>query len=178
MRKLLVVASAVALLQTASLAQAGGLSFNINVGGPAIAISQPPDFVYPNELGFGVAVGVPYDMFYSNGVYFIYRGGGWYRTSSYGGSWLKVRQNQLPLELRRYNINKIHSFRDREYHVFSKDREHYRGKRFTPVIEERHEMKAPIHEERHEMNAPIHEEHHDKRGGDKKEERKEERHDR
>ena len=189
MKKLLAVASAVALLQTASMAQAGGLSFNINVGGPAIVISQPPDFVYPNELGFGVAVGVPYDMFYSNGVYYIFRGGEWYMTSSYGGSWLKIRHAQLPLELRRANINNIHALRDREYRVFSRDREHYRGKRFTPAIEERHEMKAPLHEERRELKAPIHEERHDvkapireeshdERGGDRKDERREERHDR
>ena len=57
MRKLLTVASAVVLFGAASMAQADGLSFNLNVGGPPIVISQPPDFIYPSELGFGVAVG-------------------------------------------------------------------------------------------------------------------------
>ena len=184
MRKLLTVASAVVLFGTASMAQADGLSFNINVGGPAIVISQPPDFIYPSELGFGVAVGVPYDMFYSNGIYFVYRGGGWYRTDAYGGSWIRVEKRQLPPELRRYNINKIHSFRDREYRTFSKDRDHYKGKRFTPAVErreERHDVKGPAHEERrdqHDMKAPAREERHDQkeerhdeRGGERREER-------
>ncbi|MDR3579635.1 MAG: hypothetical protein P4L44_06715 [Oryzomonas sp.] len=165
MRKLWVVASAVALLQTASMAQAGGISFNINVGGPAVVISQPPDFIYPAELGFGVAVGVPYDMFYNNGMYFIYRGGGWYQTSTYGGDWVRVGLRDLPPELRRYKIAKIHQFRDREYRAYSRDRDHYRGKRFTPAQEargERRDMKAPAREERRDMR----EEHHDERGGE------------
>ena len=169
MRKQLAVAAAVVLLQTASMAQAGGISFNINVGGPPIVISQPPDFIYPAELGFGVAVGVPYDMFYSSGIYFVYRGGGWYRTSAYGGSWIKVRHRELPPELRRYKIAKIHEFRDREYRVYSRDHDHYRGKRFTPAPEgreERRDMKAPAHEERQDMR----EQRHDERGGERREE--------
>ena len=168
MRKLLAVAAAVALLQTASMAQAG-ISFNINVGGPPIVISQPPDFIYPAELGFGVAVGVPYDMFYSSGVYYINRGGGWYMTSAYGGSWIKVRHRELPVELRRYKIARIHEFRDREYRVYSRDRDHYRGKRFTPVSEvreERHDMKDPVREERQDVREQRHEE----RGGERREE--------
>jgi len=183
MKKLLVVASAVVLFGAASMAQADGLSFNLNVGGPAIVISQPPDFIYPSELGFGVAVGVPYDMFYSNGIYFVYRGGGWYRTSSYGGIWIRVGQRQLPPELRRYNINKIHSFRDREYRTFSRDRDHYRGKRFNPAgerREERHDIKEQRHEDRREMKdqrqderRDNREQRHDERGGDRREQGRE-----
>ena len=172
MKRLLAVAAAVALLQTASMAQAG-VSFNINVGGPAIAISQAPDFIYPAELGFGVAVGVPYDMFYNNGIYFVFRGGGWYQTSAYGGSWIKVRHRDLPPELRRYKIAKIHEFRDREYRSFSRDRDHYRGKRFTPVSEvreERRDMKAPAREERKDMREQRHDERGAERGGERREE--------
>jgi hypothetical protein len=167
MRKLLAVASAVVLFQTASVAQAG-ISFSINVGGPPIVITQPPDFLYPPELGFGVAVGVPYDMFYLSGGYYVYRGGGWYRASSYGGSWIKIRSRELPPELRRYNITKIHAFRDREYRAYAKDREHYRGKSFNPGgkgREEHREMKAPAHEGRQDM----HEKRPDERGGERRE---------
>jgi hypothetical protein len=198
MRKLLTVASALVLFGTASLAQADSLSFNINVGGPPIVISQPPDFIYPSELGFGVAVGVPYDMFYDSGIYYVYRGGGWYRTSAYGGSWVRIGQRQLPPQLRRYNINKIHAFRDREYRTFSRDREHYRGKRFNPagerreerhemkeqrqeikeqrhdMKEQRHEMKEQRHEmkeQRHEDRQDQHEQRRDERGGERRDER-------
>ena len=170
MRKLLTVASAVVLFGTASMAQADGISFNLNVGGPPIVISQPPDFIYPSELGFGVAVGVPYDMFYSSGAYFVYRGGGWYRTSSYGGNWIKVGQRQLPPEFRRYNINRIHAFRDREYRTFSNDRDHYSGKRFNPAGERREEHRE-MKENRHEERKDMREQRHDERRDEKRQER-------
>lgn len=167
MRKLLAVASAVVLFGTASMAQAD-VSFNINVGGPPIVISQPPDFIYPSELGFGVAVGIPYDMFYSSGSYYVYRGGGWYRTSSYGGNWSRVGKRQLPHELRRYNINKVRAFRDREYRTFSRDRDHYKGKRFNPAGERRKERRE-MQEQRYQDRQDQHEQRRDERGGDRRE---------
>jgi hypothetical protein len=171
MRKLLAVALAVILFQSASIARADNF-FSINVGGPPIVISQPPDFLYPPELGFGVAVGVPYDLFYLSGIYYVYRGGGWYSTPSYGGNWVKLRSRELPPELRRYNIRKIHSYRDREYRSYSQDRTHYRGKYFRPGgerREEHHEMKAPGHEGRPEMREQHPGEHGEGRGGERRE---------
>jgi hypothetical protein len=168
MRKLLAVASAVVLFQTASVAQAADISFSINVGGPPIVISQPPEFLYPPELGFGVAVGVPYDMFYFSGIYYVYRGGGWYRTSSYGGSWIKVRHRELPPEFSRYKVAKIHEFRDREYRVYAKDRAHYRGNYFRPGREgreEHREMREPGHKGQRDMR----EQRPDERGGERRE---------
>lgn len=167
MRKLLAVASAVVLFGTASMAQADSISFNINVGGPPVVISQPPDFIYPSELGFGVAVGVPYDIFYSSGSYYVYRGGGWYRTSSYGGNWSKVGKRHLPHELRRHNINKIRAYRDREYRSFSRDRDHYKGKRFNPAGERRE--RRDMREQRHEDRQDRYEQRRDERGGDRRE---------
>jgi len=159
MKTLLALISAVVLFQTVSVAQAD-VGFSINVGGPPIVVSQPPDFLYPPELGFGVAVGVPYDMFYLGDAYYVFRGGGWYRTSAYGGSWIRVRQ--LPPQLRRYNIARIHEFRDREYRTYGRDRDHYRGQHFRPVGGGR--------EDHREMRGQGREERHDERGGGRREE--------
>ncbi|KAA0894186.1 hypothetical protein [Oryzomonas rubra] len=171
MKKLLAAAAAVALLQAAPAAWAG-ISFNINVGGPPVVIAQPPDFLYPAELGFGVAVGVPYDMFYLSGIYYINRGGGWYRTSYYGGDWVRVRYRELPPDLRRYRINRIHEYRDREYRVYSRDRDHYEGRYYRPDRDGRDDMGRPGREQRREMK----EERRDQRR-DVKEERREQRRD-
>jgi hypothetical protein len=159
MRKLLAVALAIGLLSMASLAKAD-VGFSINVGGPPIVIQQPPDFLYPPELGFGVAVGVPYDLIYLNGVYYVFRGGGWYRASYWGDSWIRVPGRGLPPELRRYRIGRIHEFRDREYRMYVRDRDHYRGQHFRPEgrREERHEMRERGREERHEDMRERHEE--------------------
>ena len=171
MRKLLAVVSAVVLFQTASAAHAADISFGINVGGPPIVISQAPDFLYPPELGFGVAVGVPYDMFYLSGNYYLYRGGGWFSTSSYGGTWMKMRPRELPPEIRRYKIARIHAFRDREYRGYARDRDHYRGKYFRPGREAREE-----HRDMNEARKDLHREMKDERKDEHremKEERKE-----
>ena len=168
MRKLLAVALVAMLFQTAAMAQAADIGFSINVGGPPIVISQPPDFLYPSELGFGVAVGVPYDMFYVAGVYYVYRGGGWYRASYYGDNWIKIRKGGLPPELRRYKITQIHQFRDRDYRVYGRDRDHYRGQHFRPEVkgrEEHHEMKNRGHEEKQDLR----ERHPEERGGERRE---------
>ena len=166
MKILMAVAMAVVLLKVTSVAQAE-VSFNINVGGPPIAVAQPPEFLYPPELGFGVAVGVPYDMFYLGGVYYVFRGGGWYRTSAIGGPWVSVRPRELPPAFRRYNIGRIHEFRDREYRVYSRDRGHYRGKYFRPGgggrEEHRGEMRGEHHDEHRDMRDEHHEEHHEER---------------
>ena len=92
MKTLLAMASAVILFSSSTVALASDFSFSINVGGPPVVITQPPDFLYPPELGYGVAVGVPYDMFYISGIYYIFRGGGWYRTTNYGGSWIRMKE--------------------------------------------------------------------------------------
>ena len=115
MRKSCIAVLAAVLLQSAQVGYADSFSFNINVGGPPVVITQPPDFLYPRELGFGVAVGVPYDLFYISGLYYVYRGGAWYRTGDYyGGNWARVRHRALPYQLRRYKLARIHEFRDRD----------------------------------------------------------------
>jgi len=172
MRKLIAVALAVVLFQAASGAQAADISFNINVGGPLIAISQPPDFLYPAELGFGVAVGVPYDMFYLSGMYYVNRGGGWYRTTYYGGDWIRMRHRELPPELRRYNLAKIHQFRDREYRFYSQDRGHYRGRYFRPENKRPAEQRE-LKERGHEPRQDLRDGRHDGREGERREEGRE-----
>ena len=160
MRKFMAAAATLILFQAGTPAQAANVSFSINVGGPPIVISQPPEFLYPPELGFGVAVGVPYDMFYFSGSYFIFRGGKWFRTPRYGGEWIRVRPRELPRELRRYRIDRIHEFRDREYNSYMHDRGHYHGRYFRPggeVREEHREMRERGHERREEMREHRHE---------------------
>lgn len=162
MRKFIALAAAVVLIQAASMARAADISFNINVGGPPIVIAQPPDFLYPPELGFGVAVGVPCDMFYFSGIYYVNRGGGWYRCSSYGGSWTRLRHRELPTELRRYKIANIRQFRDREYRVYAQDRNHYRGKYFRPGGSgpaDRRDLKKGSSGERQDRREQSREEH-------------------
>ncbi|WP_129126764.1 hypothetical protein [Geomonas oryzae] len=91
-------------------------------------VEEDVEFVYPERLGFYVAVGVPYDLFYLNNVYFVFRDGRWYRSPDNRGGWYPVRYRELPPSLRRYRIERIREYRAREYDVYRHDREHYRGR--------------------------------------------------
>lgn len=91
-------------------------------------VEEEVEFIYPQPLGFYVAVGVPYDLFYFNNVYFTFRDGRWYRSPNNRGGWVPVRHRELPSPLRRYQIERIRDYRAREYAVYQRDREHYHGR--------------------------------------------------
>lgn len=93
---------------------------------------QPPEFLFPKELGFGVAVAVPYDMFYLSGAYYLVRQGKWHRSSSYRGPWNEVTLQHLPPQLLKHDLAAIRRARNREFQAYWENRERYRGKVFRP----------------------------------------------
>jgi hypothetical protein len=95
-----------------------------------VEVRSDIDFVYPAALGFYVAVGVPYDLYYVDDCYFHYRDGRWLRARSSGGPWVAQRYRDLPPALRRQRVERIREYRDREYVIYSRDRDHYRGRHF------------------------------------------------
>ncbi len=120
MRKhLVILAGLLAVAASASLAHASNVGFNINVGIPApviaappVEVVEPPEFVAQPGLGFYVAVGTPYDMFYAGNRYYLCRGDAWYAAPYYNGPWVSVGYRAVPWRLRRYPITRVHSFRD------------------------------------------------------------------
>jgi hypothetical protein len=158
LRKMALLQGAALLAFGAQAAQAGnvGVNLNINLGEPPrqVIVAPPPPvyvapppapyappvevirveedihFVYPDALGFYVAVGVPYDLFYMQNSYFLYRDGRWLRAPSSHGPWVVQRYRELPPGLRRHKIERIREYRTREYAVYSRDRDHYRGRHF------------------------------------------------
>jgi hypothetical protein len=125
-------------------------------------IEEPPDFVYPDSLGFYVAVGIPYDLFYIGNTYYMYRDNAWYRAPHYRGPWVVTRYKHLPSGLRRHKFERIRYYRDHEYRVYREEHDRYRGRHFRPE----REWKERRHEEREQWKEEKHRE---------KEERKEQR---
>jgi hypothetical protein len=120
---------ALALVMPVTQAHASHVNFNVgvNVGvpvapvyvNPPVVIEGPPEFVAPPELGFYVAVGVPYDLFYFSNRYYLCRGNVWYESPYYNGPWLTVGFRDVPYGLRRLPFDRIHYYRDgynRRYH--------------------------------------------------------------
>ena len=95
-----------------------------------VTIDEDVDFVYPAQLGFYVAVGVPYDLFYVRNNYYLFRDGRWFRAAGSHGPWVAAQHRELPPGLRRHDIERIRSCRSAEYDIYRHDRGHYRGKHF------------------------------------------------
>lgn len=95
-----------------------------------VTIDDDVDFVYPAQLGFYVAVGVPYDLFYVKNNYYLFRDGRWFRAPGSHGPWVAARYRELPPGLRRHDIERIRAYRSAEYDIYRHDRGHYRGKHF------------------------------------------------
>lgn len=78
-------------------------------------LAAPPDFIEPPELGFYVAVGVPFDLFFFNNMYYLYRNDCWYSSRYYNGPWSGIYHRNVPYALHRYPFERIHHYRDNYY---------------------------------------------------------------
>lgn len=148
---------------------------------PYYEVEEEVDFIYPRELGFYVAVGVPYDLFYLNNVYFIFRDGRWLRSGSSRGGWVNVRYRDLPPTLRRHRMDRIREYRTREYVVYQRDRDHYRGRHRSDKgywKAARHEEKRHQKEQRREDKRYEKEQRRDDRRHDKHDRNEDRHHDR
>jgi len=118
-----------------------GVSVGINIGAPAppvyvappVVIREPPVFYAPPELGFYVAVGVPYDLFRISNRYYLYRGNVWYSSPYYNGPWVTVQYTGLPHGLRAYSVPRIHHYKNWYYKQYQKHGYWYGNRHFRPA---------------------------------------------
>jgi hypothetical protein len=81
----------------------------------SVATEEVPEFVQPPELGFYVAVGVPYDLFFYNNSYWVNRGNIWYNSPYYNGPWSSIYYNDIPYVFNRFPFERIRHYRDAYY---------------------------------------------------------------
>jgi hypothetical protein len=150
--KIYLAAAFVALAATPAMASHSNLNFNVNIGGPPMVVaplspraelvSYPappqvvfeaqPNFIFSPSLGFYVSVGVPNDIVFIDGSYYLYNNGYWYVSPTVRGPWAASRFRMLPPGLRKYRYEQIRHFRDVEYRHYMRDRDHYRGRWHRP----------------------------------------------
>jgi hypothetical protein len=137
---------ALALVIPVSQAHASrvGVNVGVNIGvpvapvyvNPPVMIEGAPQFVAPPQLGFYVAVGVPYDLFYFGNSYYLSRGNVWYASSYYNGPWVTIGYRDVPPGLRRHSFDRIHYYRDGYYRRY----QHQSGPEFRQFRPGRHEV--------------------------------------
>ncbi|MHB8056450.1 MAG: hypothetical protein ACYDHC_01000 [Desulfuromonadaceae bacterium] len=182
-KRVLVLVMAAAV--TVSSAQAE-VSVNVNIGVPAprVIVSTPPAvrfevaplFINSPRLGFYVGVDTPYDIIFSSDYFYLYYGNSWHRSHNHNGPWVEVPYRRLPPGIRNHRIEQIRSYRDREYRVYRKDRDHYRGRYFRAGHDRKEERRYEKRERKDERRYEKRERKEDRR--DDRKERKEEMRDR
>src|SRR5512137_1408219 len=124
MKKFLLCMTFVLLAPVAqSYASDIGFSVGINFGYPGayappvyapqpVVIEEPPEFIQPPEVGFYVAAGVPYDLFFLGNLFYLCSGDVWYTSPYYNGPWTQAYYNNIPYSIRSYPFERIHYYRD------------------------------------------------------------------
>jgi outer membrane lipoprotein SlyB len=99
---------------------------------PEVYFDSGPEFLYSPSLNMYVAVGVPYDLYYTGSEYFYYHDGRWYRGPYYNGPWSYAPPRSYPPIFVRYRIDNFRYYRDAEYRRYLHDRAHYDGRFHRP----------------------------------------------
>ena len=88
-------------------------------------------FIYPEELGFYVAVGIPDELCYIGRSYYLFQNGRWLRSDNRRGPWVVLGYRELPSVLRQHRIERIRDYRQHGYARLQQsqnDRERYRDR--------------------------------------------------
>ncbi|MHB8483027.1 MAG: hypothetical protein ACYDBV_09935 [Nitrospiria bacterium] len=97
---------------------------------PPVVLQAPPHMIYDEGLRVYIGVGIPYDIFFYNNIYFYHVNGIWYRSPYYRGPWTRTEIRRIPLNLRKHRIEEIRGFRDRAWKEYRGHEGRYRGRHF------------------------------------------------
>ena len=107
------------------------VNVNINIGAPPpVVVRARPTMVYLPEPAAYVAVGIPYDIYFVTGRYYYLHGNDWFWADGYNGPWVYVSYNSLPPGLRKYRVERLHEFREREAKAYAVQGPGFKGKHF------------------------------------------------
>jgi hypothetical protein len=108
------------------------VNVNINIGAPPpVVVKTRPTMVYLAEPAAYVAVGIPYDIYFVTGRYYYLHGNDWFWAQGYNGPWVYVSYNSLPPGLRKYRVERLHEFRERESKAYASQGPAFKGKSFA-----------------------------------------------
>ncbi|MBI5420189.1 MAG: hypothetical protein HZA60_08865, partial [Deltaproteobacteria bacterium] len=123
-----------------------GMNVNVNIGVPAVVVSEPPEMVMVPNSRVYFAPNVEADLFFYRGGWYSHRGDRWFRAGSYEGPWVVVAPGAVPVEIVRvprsyrtvyvreehvpYGHLKRHwKMREREKHAWKEHKHRYKPDR-------------------------------------------------
>ncbi|MGE5189253.1 MAG: hypothetical protein ACM3NF_04280 [Gemmatimonadota bacterium] len=93
------VLGALALLVTEAAPAIAGVNVNINIGPPAVVVSEPPEMVVVPQSMVYFAPGVSVDLLFFEGFWWTPKDGRWFRARAYDGPWTIVGPRYVPREI-------------------------------------------------------------------------------
>lgn len=119
------------LPKQASARPASQVNINVNIGPPPpVVVQARPTMIYLPEPAAYVAVGIPYDIYFVGGRYYYLHGNDWFWGNGYNGPWTVVSYSSIPPGLRKYKVERLHEFREREYKVYKVQGPGFKGQHF------------------------------------------------
>jgi hypothetical protein len=97
---------------------------------PPVVLRTPPNMIYDKDLRIYIAVGIPFDIFFHNNIYFYHVNGVWYRSSYYKGPWTQTETQRIPRSLREHRIEELRGVREHAWKEYHGRESQYRGKHF------------------------------------------------
>lgn len=133
------------------------VNVNVNVGvpvvvapDPVIVVDRAPEFILVPDLGFHVSIGLPVNIFYVGGGYYVFKNDRWYHSRYSRGPWRYVEHRHLPPGLAKHRYKQMLDWRDREYESYRKDHDRGKHKYYRPNDDRREERREDRREERRE----------------------------
>lgn len=120
---------------------------------PEVYLAAPPEFLQPQDLPYFVAIEIPYDLIYLDGVFYLLSHGHWFRSDVFEGPWEMVDGGKLPEALRSVNARNLRTKRDIVIKSFNELRSEWPKNRF--FIPENIDMELASSEDAVEVDSVM-----------------------
>jgi hypothetical protein len=94
--RMVLLAAAAAMLFSGASATASDLKINIDLGGPPIVLTAPPQLVVVPGTPVYYAPDVSANLFFYKGRYYTLASGVWSMAPAYSGPWAVIQIGQVP----------------------------------------------------------------------------------
>ncbi len=118
-------AGAALLLAAVAAPAAAGVNVNLNIGPPAVVVSEPPEVVAVPQSMVYFAPGVSVELLFYDGYWWTPKEGHWFRSRAYNGPWVTVGPRYVPAEIVRLPRNYRTAYGHGEHVPYGQLKKHY-----------------------------------------------------
>lgn len=103
-----------------------GVNVNVNIGPPAVVVSEPPEVVVVPQSMVYFAPGVSVELLFHEGYWWTPKEGRWFRARAYNGPWVIVGPRGVPAEIVRLPRDYRSAYGHGEHIPYGQMKKHWR----------------------------------------------------